>query len=592
MAAATVAGAEALLGLAGAAAPAGTGLEGSDGEEDEHMSAVSEPAATATVAGVANAQAATGAATAATAAVAAAAGGAAAAARRSAYGVSAELAAIAKDADPNLGQPIVQALAIARRQPSMPRTFVKNLEAADPVSGRLEAIWPTLGNPDRTEFRRLAGFLFIELVAVDPALDPTSGPFDASSLAAALRELMELCAAPYRPATPGAAAAMAPPAAASTAMVPYDPSAAAAAIGAALATALGTALSGLPSSSKPAEGKVEKLTAGQVYEYLDKFNARPGAETQVGIHQVANRTVAAHVRDSVLVYGLWPQDKAASTEAMSPFGTLMGTINGTDVAALEINLSSGKVEDVSRDPRAKASATTEEYLVKVRLLLTTIAVFLYGVKCDKAPHLVVGHETEDFCSILQCNQFLTFADTLAKGALVTVSNAVELTLSEIAQAANARANERVSFTHAIKGGLVQLKRRAESFLYAQMTALSGASGSGADATPPGAEKTASRLTEESIAELLKAGLSAAGLGHPGGGRGRGQGAGRRGGKGPSDRAAAYEERKRAREVKHEYTVNGTSTKRKAQRGGYSDAPKCTRPGCHKDSWCWYSHAHL
>ena len=111
------------------------------------------------------------------------------------------------------------------------------------------------------------------------------------------------------------------------------------------------------------------------------------------------------------------------------------------MSALEINLSTGKVEDVSRDPRAKAAASTEEYLAKVRLLVTTITVFLYGVKCDKAPHLIVGHETEDFCSILQCNQFLTFVDTLAKGQLVSVSNTVELTLSEIAQVANARSSE-------------------------------------------------------------------------------------------------------------------------------------------------------
>ena len=581
MAAANVAGADALQNLAAGAAAAGTGLDGSDGDDDEVRSAVSDPAAPGRARGRANAQAASTAATAA----------ASAAAAKPAYGVSAELAAIAKDADPNLGPLIVRALAISRKQASMPRAYVKNLEAADDALGTMEAIWPTLGDHDRADFRRLSGLLFAELVVVDPTLDPTSGPYDASSLAAALRELMELCVTPYRPATPAAAAAMALPAAASTAMVPYDydPSATAAAIGAAMATALGAAFAGMPPPSKPAERKVEKLTAGQMYEYLDKFNARPGAETQVGIHQVANRTVAAHVRESVLVYGLWPQDKAASTESMSPFGTLTGMINGTDVSALEINLSSGKVEDVSRDPRAKAAASTEEYLVKVRLLMTTIAVFMYGVKCDTAPHLIVGHEAEDFCSILQCNQFLTFADTLAKGQLVSVSNAVELTLSEIAQAANARSGERVSFTRAIKDGLVQLKRRAETFMYAQMTALSGAGGSGTDVTPPAAEKTASKLTEESIAELIKA---AVGLGRPGGGRGRGKGAGRRGGKAPADRAAAYEERKRAREVEHEYDINGTSTKRKAKKGGYNDAPRCSRSGCQKDSWCWYSHAHL
>ena len=378
-------------------------------------------------------------------------------------------------------------------------------------------------------------------------------------------------------------------------MVAYDPGAAAAAIGTAMANALGSSLGavlvGLPSQSKPAERKGEKLTAGQLFSYLDAFNARAGAESQVGPHQVANRTVAAHVRDSVVVHGLWPQDKAASTEMMSPFGSLTGGFNGTDVSALEINLSTGKVEDVSRDPKASAAASTEEYLAKVRLLMTTIVVMLHGVKCDKAPHLIVGHEAEDFCALLPCNEFLTFADTLARGPLVTVRNIVELTLSDIARAANARSGERVSFTHAIRDGLVQLKRRAESFTYAQMAAGGSAGASVADTTPPAGDKGGTRLTEEGIVELIRS--AAAGLARAGGGGGRGKGGGRgRGAKAAGDRKVAYEERKRAREVEHEYDVGGTPTKRKAKKGGYSDAPKCTRSGCHKDSWCWYSHAPL
>ena len=512
-----------------------------------------------------------------------------------AYGVSAELAAIAQDADPVLGPRIVRALAVSRQLPAMQRAYMRHLEV--PTVGpppTLEALGPALTDPDRSRFRQLAGLLFGELAQVDGALDPNAGVYDVPSLVAALRELMELCATAHRAATPSPAVAVAPPAAASSALVAYDPGAAAAAIGTAMANALGSSLgavlAGLPPPSKPTEKKVEKLTAGQMFACLDAFNARPNAETQVGPHQVANRTVAAHVRDSVLVHGLWPQDKAASTEMMSPFGTLTGGFNGTDVSALEFNLSTGKVEDVSRDPRASAATSTEEYLSKVRLLVTTIAVMLYGVRCDKAPHHIVGHEAEDFCSLLPCNEFLTFADTLAKGPLVTVRNMVELTLSDIARAANARSGERVSFTQAIKDGLVQLKRRAESFTYAQMTAGGSAGTSGLDTTPPATDKVGTKLTEEGIVELIK---SAAGLARAGGGGGRGKGGGRgRGAKASGDRKAAYEERKRAREVEHEYDVSGSPTKRKMKKGGHSDAPKCTRPGCHKESWCWYSHAHL
>ena len=588
MAAAGADGAAALQNLANVAAPAGGGLGGSlsDDEEEEADTAqtpaprVWQPAFTPATAAAA-----------APAAVAAAAAGATpAAAPQPVYGVSAELAAIAAEADPTLGPLIVQALATSRKQPSMSRAFMKNVEAEDDAAKTMEAIWPTLGVHDRTEFRRLAGLLFAELVVVDPTLDPGSGTYSVASLTAALRELMELCATPHRPATPSVAAALGAPAAGPTAMVPYDPAAAAAAMGTALANALGASfasvVSGLPPSSKPTE--IKKLTAGQLFAYLDTFNRRLGAETRVAPHQVANRTVAAHLRESVVVYGLWPQDSVAGVEKMSPFGTLTGAFNGTDASALEFNLSTGRVEDISRDPKASAVTGTKEYLARLRLLVTTIAVFLCGVKCDAAPHLISGHETEDFCSVLQCNEFLTFADTLDERPLATVKKVVEQTLTDIAEAANARTGERVSFTRALKDGLAKLKWRAEMVSYNGPSG--GSSGEGADVTPPAAEKTASRLTEESVADMLKSVISLAGLG---GGRGRGKGAGRgRGGKTPADRAAAYQERKRAREVEHEYDVNGTPAKRQAKKGGHSDAPKCTRPGCHKDSWCWYSHAHL
>jgi len=299
---------------------------------------------------------ATAAAAAAPAAVAAATVAAPAAARTPVYGASAELAAIATEADPTLGPLIVQALATSRRQPSMSRAFMKNVEAEDVATKTMEAIGPSLGEHDRARFRWLAGLLFAELAVVDPSLEPGVGPYSAASLTAALRELLELCSAPYRPATPSMAAALGTPAAAPTAMVPYDPAAAAAAMGMALATALGpslaAAVSGLPPPPKPAEKKGEKLTAGQMFAYLDAFNSRPGAETKVAPHQVANRTVAAHVRESVVTYGLWPQDSAAGVEKMSPFGTLAGAFNGSDVSALELNLSNGKFEDVSRDPKA------------------------------------------------------------------------------------------------------------------------------------------------------------------------------------------------------------------------------------------------
>ena len=583
MAAAGADGLAALQGLGAAAAAVGAGLDGPHSDDEEVQSAASE----ALDASGNTMPPAPGLAAAAAAAAAFAAAAAPAAATKPTYGVSAELAAIAAAADPIIGPVIVQALAVSRQQRAMSRSYVKHLEAPDVAAKTMEAIGPTLGNADRTEFRRLASLLFAELSGVDATLDPKSiGSYDAISLAVALRELMEMCSAPY---SPGTAAATAPLAAGPTAMVPHDPTAVAAAMGTAMANALGaslaTVVSGLPPPSKPAEKKGEKLTSGQMFAFLDTFNGRLGAETKVSPHQVANRTVAAHVRESVVTYGLWPQDSAAGVEKMSPFGTLSGAFNGSDVSALELNLSNGKFEDISRDPKASAVASTKEYLTRLRLLVTTIAVFLCGVKCDKAPHLIAGHETEDFCSVLQCNEFLTFADTLSERPLATVKRVVEQTLTDIATAANVRTGERVSFTRALKDGLVQLKWRAEMVSYTGPGG--GSSGEGADVTPPAAEKTASRLTEENIAEMIKSAISMAGLG---GGRGKGAGRGR--GKSAEEKKTAYEQRKRAREVEHEYQVGGVSTKRQAKKGGYDDAPKCSRSGCQKESWCWYSHAHL
>ena len=78
------------------------------------------------------------------------------AAYRSSFGVSAELAAIAQEADPVLGPRIVRALAESRRVPSMQRAYVRHLEVAT-IGQTLEALGPALNDPDRTRFRELAG---------------------------------------------------------------------------------------------------------------------------------------------------------------------------------------------------------------------------------------------------------------------------------------------------------------------------------------------------------------------------------------------------------------------------------------------------
>ena len=116
--------------------------------------------------------------------------------------VSEELAAIGVAANPVLGPRILQALAQARHQCPLQRSYVKNLEVQDIAAGadvyaRIRAVMGE-GQADRAEFRRLAGLLFLELMAEDSAFDSHSGEHDAFSMMGALRELLELCAVPPR----------------------------------------------------------------------------------------------------------------------------------------------------------------------------------------------------------------------------------------------------------------------------------------------------------------------------------------------------------------------------------------------------------
>jgi len=577
MAAAPLVGEAALAALAAGAPALGAGLGGTsplvESEEEEAV----EPTTPAQTTGVAGPQV-TPATTAPTSKPPAP-----IPAAKPAYGVSAELAAIATEADPNLGLPIVQALAISRKQRSLARAYVKILEAPDVANGAWEAIGPALSNPDPTEFRRLAGLLFAELVVVNPTLDPASGHYDATSLAAALRELIWMCATPHRPAVLSPAVATAPPAAAPTAMVPHDPSATAAAIGAAMATALGAAFSGMPPPSKPA---VEKMSVSRLLGFVEVFSQRPHAEVVVPMSDIANRTVFAHLYESAFVNGVWPQGEQTAPNAMAPFANSLGVFNTTDIPSLMLNPKSGHVEDASRDPTAAPAKSTEEYLAKVRILFVSLAVMLHGVKCDRPPHHIPGCEGEDFCSFLACNEWLGFLSNLGKASLKVVRSVVELTLRDVAAAVNTRSGARLSFTRALRANLGSLKTRSEIHLITLLEAGGAGGSSSAELSTPAAAKAAGAQSEDRIAEAITAGITTglAGL-VPKLGGGLSLSA-------DDKKRAADEKSRKRREYEAEYEVDGAPVKRKAQRGGYDDAPKCTRKGCQKASWCVYSHAHM
>ena len=101
-----------------------------------------------------------------------------------------------------------------------------------------------------------------------------------------------------------------------------------------------------------------------------------------------------------------------------------------------------------------------------------------------------------------------------------------------------------------------------------------------------AAKAAGAQSEDRIAEAITAGITtglASLVPKLGGGLSRSA---------DDKKRAADEKSRKRREYEAEYEVDGASVKRKAQKGGYDDAPKCTRAGCQKGSWCAYSHAHM
>ena len=458
--------------------------------------------------------------------------------------VTDELAAIAASADSVLGPKLVTAIAKARGQRPLQRAYVKNLEVQDPDAGKWRRLRAYLGEDNAAVdvFRHLGGLLVHELVAEDPELDWQSGPHDPRSLLAALRELQAMASA----------------------------------IGASIGSALGSAHLPAP----PKDDKVKKMTTKKVVELLAEFNRRPNKESVLLGHEIGNRTILTHLRECVLVDGVWPLDRQLSTDMMAPFADPAGLMNITDVPALEFNPAMGMLTDASRDPPAAPATSADDYLAKLRILIMSIAVLLHGVKCDRDPHLIPGEAGEDFCALSACNEFLGFAATLGKLDLSLLRSVVEVTLQDIAKAANARVGgRRISFTTALQVGLEKLRWRCEPYQLAHTAWAGRAAGSGSGAPAP-AEAGKADSPQGSMADLKSviAEAIASGLA----------------GVGASDsrkrRRTERTDERRGREAT--YDVNGAPVTRKSRRGGWDDAPKCTSKACQKESWCPYSHTHM
>ena len=491
--------------------------------------------------------------------------------------VTDELAAIAASADSVLGPKLVTAIAKSRSQMPLQRAYVKNLEVLDPDVGKWLRLRAHLGEDSAAveNFRRLGGLLVLELVAEDSELDFQNGLHDPRSLLAALRELLELCA--FVPSTQ--VQSRVGPCLSAGGASDASLQAMASVIGASLGSALGSAHLPQP----PKDDKVKKMSTKKVVELLADFNQRPNKESVLLGHEIGNRTILTHLRECVLVDGVWPLDRQLSTDMMAPFADPAGLMNITDVPALEFNPASGTLTDASRDPPAAPTTSADEYLAKLRILIMSIAVLLHGVKCDRDPHLVPGEAGEDFCALSACNEFLGFAATLGKLDLSLLRSVVEVTLQDIAKAANARVGgRRISFTTALQVGLEKLRWRCEPYQLAHTAWAGRAAGSGSGAPAP-AEAGKADSPQGSMADLKSVIAEAIASGLAGAGASDSRKRRR------NERTERTDER-RGREAT--YDVNGAPVTRKSRRGGWDDAPKCTSKACQKESWCPYSHTHM
>ena len=112
-------------------------------------------------------------------------------------------------------------------------------------------------------------------------------------------------------------------------------------------------------AKKEDEPKEAKMSVPRMLGFVEAFNQRPNAEFVVPLSDIANRTVFAHLHESAVGSGVWPQGEQTAVNAMAPFANSLGVFNTTDIPSLMLNPKSGHVEDANRDPTAAPAKSTK-----------------------------------------------------------------------------------------------------------------------------------------------------------------------------------------------------------------------------------------
>ena len=509
------------------------------------------------------------------------------------YAPTDELLQLALLADKSIGPLLVYAIAEARDQEELSRTYVKYLECKDPAVGDahrmspLASVWADPAILDkRTEFERLVRLLLAELAIVDELLDPSGADaaYGLPALLPVVRELLYLCASPP-------AAALAPPAPPRELAPPpaaLDAHTMAAAIGSAMAAALPHSGTG---GRAPAAPTGAKISMREVMVYLEAFAKRTGGEVTVTAEQVANRTICGLLRESLVTNGHWPVDKALTVDKMAALSDGLGFQNATDVDNMVLNPATGCYENAARDPVAADASTTAEYLQKLGLLLTTAAVLLHDVTCDAAPHLVTGKGGKPFLRYGPCLEFIAQARQMASWPPGQVRFIVTLALRDVATHVNSLGDDRLRAGDALKRATKGVKARMEAVVLSSfggpqpgLSSLPGVSDPAGASAGALAAAPAAPAGQPGTAEILAAIKAAYSAHKPG-----------KTGKTAAELAKAREKREQGKarsDARRAATVEHEGTKHKAMKGGNPAGPKCSNPRCFKGSWCASSHAHM
>ena len=298
---------------------------------------------------------------------------------------------------------------------------------------------------------------------------------------------------------------------------------------------------------------------------------------------VANRTLLQVMHESLVEHGLFPTDKAVKVDRMVALADPLGQMNSSDQAVMELNPETGRYENGARDPVAPDATSTEDYLAKLRVFLTSMAFVCQGLTCSAAPHLIAGSERRAFCSFGACLAFHRQAEAARSRPLAQVRAIVELSLRDVMRDVNTRGPGRRSCSSAFRHAKAAMEKRMEPMvIYGRADAIDQPE-PGPAAAPP---STASlgQLSADDLRQALVAASAAQSPPAWVGGLVEALSADR---KRSRDREGRTEERKKRVVLDDDGAVLF-----RARQGGNNDAPRCEDRTCHKKSWCAHSHTHL